>query len=67
MPMPVDDPLLMSATEIAAAVGARRLSAVEVTRQRLERIARLDGALGCFLHVDAQGALLQAAAVDAAL
>jgi aspartyl-tRNA(Asn)/glutamyl-tRNA(Gln) amidotransferase subunit A len=56
-----------SAVEIARAVHAREVSAVEVTRAHLERIARLDGRLGAFLRVDEPGALAQAAAVDGAL
>ncbi len=52
------------AVEIARAVAAREVSAVEVARAHLARIARVDGALGCFLRVDERGALAQAAAVD---
>lgn len=50
---------------LAQAVRAREVSAVEVTRSCLERIAQLDDQLGCFLRVDEQGALRQAEAVDA--
>ena len=53
-----------SAAAIAAAVRARRISAVEVTQAHLARIAALDGQLGTFLRVDAEGALAAAAAVD---
>jgi aspartyl-tRNA(Asn)/glutamyl-tRNA(Gln) amidotransferase subunit A len=42
------------------------VSAAEVTRAYLARIERFDRALGGYLHVDADGALAQAAAVDAA-
>ncbi|MFO0574912.1 MAG: Asp-tRNA(Asn)/Glu-tRNA(Gln) amidotransferase subunit GatA [Polyangia bacterium] len=50
---------------LAEAVRAGRVSAVEVTRAYLQRIAALDPRLGCFLHVDEAGALQAAAAVDA--
>ncbi len=62
-----DDPLRWGAAETAARVRSRRISAVEVIRLRLKRIKDLDGRLGCFLRVDEEGALSQAAAVDAAL
>ena len=41
---------------IADGVRAGKLRAREVTEQFLDRIARLDGALGCYLLVDADGA-----------
>ena len=50
--------------ELAAAVRSRRISAVEVTQGYLQRVAALDAQLGCFLALDADGALAQAAAVD---
>ncbi len=56
-----------SAAAIAAAVRSRAVSAVEVARAHLDRIASLDGKLHCYLRVDEKGALLQAAAVDAAV
>ncbi|MSP63732.1 MAG: Asp-tRNA(Asn)/Glu-tRNA(Gln) amidotransferase subunit GatA [Myxococcales bacterium] len=56
-----------SAAEIAAQVAAREVSAVEVTRAHLDRIAALDRRLGCYLLVDGDGALAQAAAVDRAI
>src|SRR5206468_6877272 len=43
---------------------AREVSAREVTRLHLDRIAALDARLGAFLLVDERGALDQAAAVD---
>ena len=42
-----------------------RLTSVGVTEAALQRIAAVDGAVHAFLHVDAQGALATAAAVDA--
>lgn len=56
----------LTVTEIAAAVQSGSVSATEVTRAYLARIERIDRALGSYLHVDADGALAQAAAVDAA-
>jgi aspartyl-tRNA(Asn)/glutamyl-tRNA(Gln) amidotransferase subunit A len=53
-----------SACEIRAAVAARETSAVEVCRDALDRIARLDPSLHAFLHVDADGALARAAEID---
>ena len=53
-----------SASAIRAAVAARDVSAVEVCRDALDRIGRLDGALHAFLHVDDRGALERAARLD---
>ncbi len=49
---------------LAQAVRSRDVSAVEVTRSCLTRIAELDDRLGCFLRVDEAGALAAAQAVD---
>jgi aspartyl-tRNA(Asn)/glutamyl-tRNA(Gln) amidotransferase subunit A len=61
---PVHD---MGVAELAAALKSRALSSREATQALLDRIATHDKALGAFLHVDAEGALARAAAVDAAL
>jgi aspartyl-tRNA(Asn)/glutamyl-tRNA(Gln) amidotransferase subunit A len=53
-----------TALDIRAAVAARRLSAVDVCRAALDRIAQLDGTLHAFLHVDEKGALERAARLD---
>jgi aspartyl-tRNA(Asn)/glutamyl-tRNA(Gln) amidotransferase subunit A len=50
---------------IAAAVREKQVKAEEVTRAYLDRIAKLDGAIGSYYRVDAEGALAQARAVDA--
>lgn len=44
------------AAQIAAGVRSGRLDPLEVVEQCLARIAAQDGALHCFLHVDAEGA-----------
>lgn len=54
----------MTAAEIATAVKNKTCSAVEITTQYLNRIEQIDAQLGCFLHVDAEGALAQARVVD---
>jgi aspartyl-tRNA(Asn)/glutamyl-tRNA(Gln) amidotransferase subunit A len=62
----VIDPREMTATAIADGVRDGKLRAREVTDQFLDRIARVDGALGCYLRVDGDAARAQADAVDAA-
>ncbi len=57
--------LRASAVDIATAVAHGAVSAVEVTRASLDCIARRDGELHAFLHVDAEGALAAASQVDA--
>ena len=54
-----------TAAEIAALVAAGKVSAVEVARAHLDRIAAVDARVHAFLHVDADGALAAAAVVDA--
>ncbi len=53
-----------SAADLAAALTAGEVSAVEVTTAHLDRIAAVDPAVHAFLHVDAEGALAAAAEVD---
>jgi aspartyl-tRNA(Asn)/glutamyl-tRNA(Gln) amidotransferase subunit A len=50
----------------AAEVVAGRVSAVELTQLYLRRVRELDPELNAFLHVDTEGALLQAAEIDRA-
>jgi aspartyl-tRNA(Asn)/glutamyl-tRNA(Gln) amidotransferase subunit A len=50
--------------EIAALVAAGEVSAEEITRASLARIERRNGALGAFLTVQAEQALMAARAVD---
>jgi len=54
-----------SAADIAAKVASGEVSAVEVTQAHLDRIAAVDGSVHAFLHVDTDGALQAAEAVDA--
>ncbi|MCC6610839.1 MAG: Asp-tRNA(Asn)/Glu-tRNA(Gln) amidotransferase subunit GatA [Burkholderiales bacterium] len=53
-----------SLTELAAALAAKRISSVELTRLFLDRIARLDGSLNAFITVDPERSLAQARAAD---
>ncbi|HEU4946676.1 MAG TPA: Asp-tRNA(Asn)/Glu-tRNA(Gln) amidotransferase subunit GatA [Kribbella sp.] len=53
-----------TAVELAELMTAGEASSVEITRAHLDRIAAVDSAVKAFLHVDAEGALAQAAAVD---
>jgi aspartyl-tRNA(Asn)/glutamyl-tRNA(Gln) amidotransferase subunit A len=63
-----DDSLIrMTAAELAAKIHSRELSAVEVARAHLDRIAEVDGVVHAFLHVAAEAALTSAALVDASL
>jgi aspartyl-tRNA(Asn)/glutamyl-tRNA(Gln) amidotransferase subunit A len=52
------------AADTARAVSGGQVSAVEVTRAYLDRIEAVDSRIGSFLHVDADGALGAADAVD---
>jgi aspartyl-tRNA(Asn)/glutamyl-tRNA(Gln) amidotransferase subunit A len=54
----------MTAAELSAALAAGEVSATEVTRAHLDRIAAVDDRVHAFLHVAADNALAQAAAVD---
>jgi len=49
---------------MADALARRELSAVELTQAHLDRIAAVDDAVHSYLHVDGEGALAQARAVD---
>lgn len=55
-----------SASEMAAALAAKEISSVELTNAHLDRIAEVDGEVHAFLHVDQEGALAQARAIDEA-
>ena len=54
----------LTAAQTAAAVASGEASAVEVAQAHLDRIAAIDEKVHAFLHVDTEGALAQARAVD---
>jgi len=53
-----------TASELAALIASREVSAVQVTREHLDRIAAVDDRVHAFLHVDTEGALAAAQTVD---
>ena len=55
-----------SLSELQAALAAKKVSSVELTRLFLERIGRLNGRLNAFITVDEEVSLAQARAADAA-
>lgn len=57
--------LTRSAAELADALASGEITSVELTQACLDRIQEIDGPIHAFLHVDAEGALAQAAASDA--
>src|SRR5579863_7758429 len=54
----------MTAAELSAALAAGEVSATEVTRAHLDRIAAVDDRVHAFLHVAADSALARAADID---
>ncbi|NUS53310.1 MAG: Asp-tRNA(Asn)/Glu-tRNA(Gln) amidotransferase GatCAB subunit A, partial [Streptomycetaceae bacterium] len=54
----------LTAAETAARVASGDVSAVEVAQAHLDRISEVDGKVHAFLHVDTDGALAAAKAVD---
>jgi aspartyl-tRNA(Asn)/glutamyl-tRNA(Gln) amidotransferase subunit A len=54
-----------TAAQLAEALAAGETSSVAITQAHLDRIAEVDGDVHAFLHVDAEGALRDAAAADA--
>jgi aspartyl-tRNA(Asn)/glutamyl-tRNA(Gln) amidotransferase subunit A len=64
----VTDLTTKTAAELVDALAAGETSSVELTRAHLDRIAAVDGdadaGIHAFLHIDADGALVQAAAAD---
>jgi aspartyl-tRNA(Asn)/glutamyl-tRNA(Gln) amidotransferase subunit A len=57
----------MTAAELAAKIHSREVSAVEVARAHLDRIAEVDRTVHAFLHVAEEAALASAALVDDSL
>jgi aspartyl-tRNA(Asn)/glutamyl-tRNA(Gln) amidotransferase subunit A len=64
---PTGDPSLLSATELAAAIGARKLSPVEATEAFLARIGAQDQQLHAYIDIYADEAKLAAEAADKAI
>ncbi|GAB1694042.1 Asp-tRNA(Asn)/Glu-tRNA(Gln) amidotransferase subunit GatA [Krasilnikovia sp. M28-CT-15] len=60
----MSDVTRMTATEIAALISGGEASAVEVATAHLDRIDAVDPRVHAFLHVDREGALAAARAVD---
>ena len=58
--------ITQNASEMAAAVAAGEITSEALTQAHLSRIAEVDEKVHAFLHVDAEGALAQARAVDVA-
>ena len=54
-----------TAVEMADALSKNEVSSVELTKAHLDQIAAVDSDVKAFLHVNSEGALAQAAAVDA--
>jgi aspartyl-tRNA(Asn)/glutamyl-tRNA(Gln) amidotransferase subunit A len=61
------DLLNQDATELAAAIKARKVSALEVTEACLAAAARLQPVLNCFIRIDGEQAIAAARAIDAEL
>ena len=53
-----------TAADLSAALQSGETTSVEITQAHLDRIAGVDAAIHAFLHVDAEGALRDAAASD---
>ncbi len=53
-----------SAARMADGLARKEISAVELTQAHLDRIAAVDGAVHSYLHVDGEGALAAARAID---
>jgi len=62
----VTDLTRLTAAETATIVASGEVSAVEVAQAHLDRISAVDERVHAFLHVDTDGALAAAAAVDSA-
>ncbi|GAA1444942.1 Asp-tRNA(Asn)/Glu-tRNA(Gln) amidotransferase subunit GatA [Mycobacterium cookii] len=62
--MSTHDRTRSTAAELVEELAAGTVTSVELTEAHLDRIDAVDGAVHAFLHVDRDGALLQAAASD---
>lgn len=59
------DIIRLTAAQTAEKIASGELTAVEVTEAHLARIEAVDEKVHAYLHVDREGALAQARAVDA--
>jgi aspartyl-tRNA(Asn)/glutamyl-tRNA(Gln) amidotransferase subunit A len=64
--MQTPDLTRFTAAQLSDALGSSTVSAREVAQAHLDRIAAVDDGIHAFLHIDAEGALAAADAVDAA-
>lgn len=64
--MATDKIIYGTIAEIAAGIRGKKFSPVEVVEAHLERIATLKAKLNAFVHLDAEGARVQARAAEAA-
>jgi aspartyl-tRNA(Asn)/glutamyl-tRNA(Gln) amidotransferase subunit A len=60
----MEDLIRKTAAELSALLAAKEVSSVEVTQAHLDRIGAVDEAVHAFLHIDADGALATARAID---
>jgi aspartyl-tRNA(Asn)/glutamyl-tRNA(Gln) amidotransferase subunit A len=60
----MDDVIRASAADLGRALAAKEISAVEVAQAHLDRIGAVDERVHAFLHVDTEGALTAARAID---
>jgi aspartyl-tRNA(Asn)/glutamyl-tRNA(Gln) amidotransferase subunit A len=61
----MSDLIRKDASVLAGLIAKKEVSAVEVAQAHLDRISAVDGDVHAFLHIDTEGALTSAAAVDA--
>ena len=61
---PLSEPHRLGVAELASALATRQISSVELTQALLDRAVKHQD-LGCFLHIDHDGALAAAKAADA--
>jgi aspartyl-tRNA(Asn)/glutamyl-tRNA(Gln) amidotransferase subunit A len=65
--MSASNPALLTLTEVAEAIAAKKLSSREVTQACLDRIAQAQPKLNAFMAIEPESALAAADAADAAL
>ena len=60
----MSDLIKLSAADLAQKLASKEVSAVEAATAHLDQIAKVDGDVHAFLHVDNEGALASAKAID---